>query len=523
MTRQSDPAETKANAGLTRRQWLVGSAAAGLASALPFGGAKADAPQKGGTLRLGLGGGASTDSLDPRSYTQTVPRNIGKQICNQLVEITAENKLIPELAESWEVKPGATSWVFEIRKGVDFHNGKTLDAEDVVYSINLHRGEKSTSGAKSLFSEVKEVKADGKNRIRIELASGNVDLPYLFADYHMLIVPNGFTDFAHLVGTGGYVLRNFTPGVSAAAERNKNYWKEGRAHVDAVETTVINDGTARFNALQSGSIDVMNRLGRNLVPMLQGMPGIDVVRSAGGMHYTFAAATDKQPTNSNDIRLALKYAVDREQIIKVVFGGIGRVGNDHPIPEFDPFYNSELPQRSFDPDKAKFHLKKAGLDSLKLELYASDAAFPEAIDMASAYQAAAGKGGVNLDVKRSPSDGYWDNVWMKVPYCVDVWLSRPIDQMLSIAYKTGAPWNETYWSNEKFDRLVAEARTLMDNAKRKELYWEAQRLINEEGGAVVPVYADFLDAKQSRVKGYEPSPDTDLSGDRVAERVWLQG
>ena len=95
--------------------------------------------------------------------------------------------------------------------------------------------------------------------------------------------------------------------------------------------------------------------------------------------------------------------------------------------------------------------------------------------------------------------------------------------MLSIAYKTGAPWNETYWSNEKFDRLVAEARTLMDNAKRKELYWEAQRLINEEGGAVVPVYADFLDAKQSRVKGYEPSPDTDLSGDRVAERVWLQG
>jgi peptide/nickel transport system substrate-binding protein len=522
MVRHRNIDETSALAGMTRRQLLERGAALGLATALPFGVARADTPQQGGTLRLGLGGGATTDSLDPRTYTQTVPRNIGQQICNQLVEITSQNKLIPELAESWEMKPGATEWVFNIRKNVQFHNGKTLDADDVIYSINLHRGEKSTSGARSLFTDVQDVKADGTSQVRITLSSGNVDLPYLFADYHMLIVPNGFTDFGKLIGTGGYALQSFTPGVGAKALRNKNYWKEGRAHVDAVETTVINDGTARFNSLQSDNIDVMNRLDRSLVAMLQGAAGIDVVRSAGGMHYTFAASTKQQPTSSNDVRLALKYAVDREQLIKVVFSGIGRPGNDHPIPDFDPFFNSDLPQRAHDPDKAKFYLKKAGLENLKLELYASDAAFPEAIDMATAYQAAAGKGGVMLDVKRSPSDGYWDNVWMKVPFCVDVWLSRPIDQMLSIAYKSGAPWNETYWSNTTFDKLLVEARTLADTAKRKELYGEMQRLIHEEGGSVIPVYADFLDAKRSRVKGYETSPVSDLSGDRVSERVWLE-
>jgi peptide/nickel transport system substrate-binding protein len=104
---------------------------------------------------------------------------------------------------------------------------------------------------------------------------------------------------------------------------------------------------------------------------------------------------------------------------------------------------------------------------------------------------------------------------------MSVWLTRPIDQTFSLIYKTGASWNESYWSNEKFDKLLAEGKAALDFEKRKAIYGEMQGILNNEGPSVIPVFADFLDAKSSRVAGVEPSAVADLCGDRAAERVWL--
>jgi peptide/nickel transport system substrate-binding protein len=484
---------------------------------------KVQTPRKGGTLNLGLAGGGAHDSLDPRTYEDTVARNVGLSICNQLVELSSDYRLVPELAESWEVNQDAKTWTINIRKGVQFHHGKVLDAEDIVYSVNLHRGDKTRSGAKNVLNAIQEIRTDGKTRVVVTLFAPNADFIYAFTDYHIVIVPNGFTDFARLIGTGGYRFVRFHPGVRATVVRNENYWKSGRAHVDVVETTVINDATARVAALQSGDIDVINRIDRKVAKFLIGRRGIDVVRSAAGLHWTFIGACNRAPTSNNDVRLALKYGIDRQQLIDIMFNGTGSVGNDQPVAPFNPYFNAAIPPRQFDPDKARFHLRKAGIDSLDLDLHVSDAAYSEVVDMATLFAASSKKASINLQVKKSPADGYWSDVWMKVPFYVSVWLSRPIDQTMALIYRSGASWNESYWSNQKFDKLLADAQASLDAGKRKELYGEMQTILSDEGPSVIPVFADYLDGKRSHVRGYEPSSVSDLCGDRAAERVWLEG
>jgi peptide/nickel transport system substrate-binding protein len=283
----------------------------------------------------------------------------------------------------------------------------------------------------------------------------------------------------------------------------------------------MNDATARVTALRSGAADIINRVDRKVVGLMGSIPNIEIVRSPGGIHWTFIALDNVKPTSDNNVRLALKYAFDRQKVLDLIFKGLGTLGNDQPISSLSPYYNAELSQHQFDPDKSKFYLKQAGLESLSLDLFTSDAAFPEAIDMATIYQGGASAGGVNLNVQRRPADGYWTDTWMKKPFCMSVWLTRPIDQTFSLIYKSGASWNESYWSNEKFDKLLAEGKSALDFGKRKEIYGEMQAILNNEGPSVIPVFADFLDARSSRVQGFEPSAVSDLSGDRVAERVWL--
>lgn len=505
-----------------RRELLAGAAALGLSTA--FGTAPAAAqstPRAGGTLRLGMSGGATSDSLDPRTYTDWVPTNIAYTIMNGLVEIDENNQPTPEILTSWEAKPGAAVWVFDVRKGITFHNGKSLDADDVIYSLNLHRGE-TKSPAKAVLADVVEIKKLASHQIEITLKSGNADLPYLLSDYHLMVVPNGFTDFAKPVGTGGYVFEMMEPGVRAVVKKQGSYWKQGRAWVDSVEFRVINDATARVNALISGQVDVVNRLDGRTVDLLAKNPNLQIVRSQAGQHAVFVMNTTSGPYADANVRLALKYGIDRQKLIDTILKGYGTVGNDHPIPRTNPYHASDLPQHGYDPDKAKFHLGKAGLSGSTFTLQVSDAAFTGATDAAVLYQQAASKAGINLEIKREPADGYWDNVWMKAPFSASYWGGRPTaDQMLSIAYLSDAKWNDTFWKRPEFDKVVVAARAELDQAKRKALYFEAQRMIHEDGGALIPMFIDYLEGGSKKVGGMGPHPMFDFKGLRLAEKVWL--
>ncbi|RJF94753.1 ABC transporter substrate-binding protein [Oleomonas cavernae] len=508
--------------GFDRRTFLAGTALVGAVSLLGLRPARADTPKAGGSLKIGMSGGATADSLDPRTYTDWVPTNIGYQLMNGLVEIDANNKATPELLESWEAKPGAIDWIFNVRKGVTFSNGKTLDADDIIYSINLHRGD-TTSAAKAVLEDIVDIKKLDANQILVSLKSGNADLPYLLSDYHLMVVPNGFADWAKPIGTAGYVLESFEPGVRAVTRKQGSYWKAGCGHVDGIETLVINDTAARTNALLSGQVDLINRLDARTVDLLAKKPGVQVVRSSAGQHACLVMNTTLAPYSNKHLRLALKYAIDRQKVIDTVLKGYGVIGNDHPIPRTSPYFNGDLPQHTYDPDKAKFHLKEAGVSDPKFQLAVAEAAFTGATDTGVIFQATAAKAGIALDVKREPSDGYWDNVWMKAPFCASYWGGRPTpDQMFSIAYKSDAKWNDTAWKSEAFDKLLIEARAELDEAKRKTMYGEMQRLVSDDGGALIPMFIDYLEAGTARVKGMGPHPMFDFMGQRIGEKVWIE-
>ena len=511
--------------GLDRRDLLAGMGVIGGASALGLSSAApaADIPRSGGTLKLGMSGGSTSDSLDPRTITDWVPVNLGYQIMNGLIEVDEANQPVPELLERWESKPGAREWVFDVRKDVTFSNGKTLDADDIVYSLNLHRGD-SKSAAKTTLADVAEVKALGPRQVGITLSSGNVDLPYLLSDYHLLVVPNGWTDWMRPVGTGGYTLEVFEPGIRSVTRKRPGYWKAGRGHVDAIEILCIGDTTARTNALISGQVDVINRLDGRTVDFVKRRSDIQLVRNPAGQHAIFLMNVTDQPYGDNNVRLALKYGIDRQRIIDTVLHGYGVLGNDHPIPRTSPFHAADLPQRAYDPDRARFHLKQAGLSGLPVTLAVSDAAFTGATDAALLYQAACGPAGIDMTVQRKPTDGYFSSVWMKAPFCASYWGGRPTaDQMLTIAYKSDAAWNETFWKRDAFDQILLAARTEADAARRKAMYVDLQTMISQDGGAVIPMFVDYLEAGSARVKGMGPHPMFDLMGQRIGEKVWLGG
>ena len=513
--------------GLDRREVLAGTAllgGLGMVGLSPSPGARAadTAPKTGGALKLGMSGGATSDSLDPRTVTDWVPVNLAFQVMNGFIEIDEHNKPIPELLDRWEAKPGAKEWIFDVRKGVTFSNGKTLDADDIIYSLNLHRGD-TKSAAKATLADIDDVKKLGPNQIGITLSNGNVDLPYLLSDYHFFVVPNGWTDWMKPVGTGGYTLETFQPGIRSVTKKRDGYWKQNRGYVDSIEILVINDSTARTNALISGQVDVVNRLDARTVDLVRKRTGLQVIRNPAGQHATFLMNTTLKPFDDNNVRMALKYGIDRQKIIDTVLHGYGTLGNDHPIPKTSPFYAADLPQRAYDPDKAKFHLKQAGLTSLPVTLDVSEAAFTGATDASLLYQNAAKDAGIDMTVQRKSSDGYFSSVWMKSPFCVSYWGGRPTaDQMLTIAYKSDAAWNETYWKRPEFDKILLAARTELDEGKRKAMYFDLQKMISDDGGAVIPMFIDYLEAGAARVKGMGPHPMFDLMGQRIGEKVWLE-
>src|SRR6516225_10129914 len=291
----------------------------------------AETPKKGGVLKLGLAGGSTTDSIDITTYNDTVMIDVSHGLFNGFVEWGEDGKPHPELAESLEPTNGAKDWVLNLRKGINFSNGQEFTADDAVYSLNLHRGDTKSGGAGTL-KPITDVKKLDKHQIQISLAAPDADLPYALTDYHVLMVPDGFKDWAKPVGTGAFSLDKFDPGVRASLKKTRDYWKEGRGWLDAVEVTVINDGSARLNALISGQIDAINRVDHKAVALLSKAPKIQIVRASGGWHAVMAMQCDKAPYDNPDIRMAMKLATDREQILKALFSGYGTVGNDHPIP-----------------------------------------------------------------------------------------------------------------------------------------------------------------------------------------------
>ena len=518
---------------IDRRQFMTSALAAGVAVPAALGLATqafAATPKKGGMMRFGMGHGSTIDTLDPATYENAWSQNVGYAFSNHLTEVGPNGQLRPELAESYEASADAATWRFKIRSGVEFHNGKTLTPQDVVDSFNHHRSEDSTSAAKGLLTAVNEISIDG-DTVVFALADGNADFPFIVSDYHFSIRPSngdGTMDWSSGIGTGGFVLDSFEPGVAAKFTKFPNYWKEGAGHADSIEILSLIDGTARQNAAMNGDVDIIDRVDPKTVNLMERVPNLNVQESTGTLHYTFPMRLDVAPFDNYDLRMALKHAVKRQELVDKILLGHGALGNDHPISTANPYHNGDLPQREFDADKAAFHYKKSG-HSGAIQLSAADAAFAGAVDAAQLIANSAAEAGINVEVVREPSDGYWSNVWNKKGWCACYWGGRPTeDWMFSAAYTNDTEWNDTAWkgtdSSARFNELVQAARKELDTSKRREQYYEAQALVNDDGGALVPMFANYISAVNKRIgQPEERAANWDLDGAKAAERWWVEG
>lgn len=512
----------------SRRSLLIGAGALTTASVLGLGSGRAlaqDTPRKGGIFRLAVADFDTADTLDPQINETRFMMQLQYQLRNCLIEIGSDGKLVPELATEWGSNDALTEWTFKLRDGVEFHNGKTMAADDVVWSLNLHRGPQTISEAKALFAAVSDITATAPDEVKVTLSAPNAGFPSLLALINMLIVPADDMDFGKGIGTGGYTLDSYEPGIGSRVTRFPNYWKQGRAHFDGVELRCIADGNARTTALQTGEIDAMAFVDTTTAGLLETLPGINLIQTKGKQHYALSMNCKDPLFTDPDVRMAMKLAIDRQEILDTILSGYGSIANDQPISDAYEYHDPDLAQHSFDPDKARSLLQKAGAEGLVVPLHVAETPFSGATNLAQLYAEQAARAGITIEVKREPEDGYWSNIWGKRPMFASKWSGRVNeDVMLSLAYASEAigTWNETSWDNAAFNTALVAARGEKDEAKRRELYYECQRLIAEDGGMVAPVWANFLDATSDRVAHGDLASDWELDGARASERWWFK-
>jgi peptide/nickel transport system substrate-binding protein len=324
-------------------------------------------------------------------------------------------------------------------------------------------------------------------------------------------------------GCGGYIVESYEPGVQATLNRNPNYWKSDKAHFDQIVLLSILDPAARLNALITSEVDTIDQVDPASISLLESRGVAKILSISGNAHYCFPMDARAAPFSDNNVRLALKYAFDRQELVDKILAGHGSVANDNPIGPANRYFNAGMEAKTYDPDKAKFYLKEAGMDKLEVTLSAANAAFSGAVDAAVLMSEKAAAANITITVDRVPDDGYWDNVWMKKPFCASYWGGRPVeDQMFTTAYTTGAEWNESFWSNEKFDALLLAARSELDDAKRREMYYEMQQLVSFEGSTIIPMYNNYVMALANTVATPEKvSNNWNLDGFRCVERWWF--
>lgn len=527
-TRSDDAAvEAAIRRGATRRELLqmmlaggvalsAGSAILGRASQ-----AVAATPVSGGTLKAAGWSSSTADTLDPAKASLSTDYVRCCALYNRLTFLDVSGTPQMELAESIE-SPDARTWTVKLRGGVTFHDGKELTADDVVFSMKRHLDPAVGSKVAAIAAQMTGFKAVDKSTVEITLANPNADLPTILAMHHFMIVADGTTDFSKGNGTGAFKLESFEPGVRSVVSKNANYWKSSGPHVDSFEFFAISDDNARVNALLSGDIHLAASINPRALRLLENQEGFVLSKTTSGNYTNLNIRMDMAPGDKADFVEGMKSIVNREQIVRSALRGLGEIGNDQPVPPMNPYYNPDLKPRAFDPDKAKFHFEKAGLLGQSVPVVTSEAA-SSAVDMAMIIQASAAEIGMKLDVQRVPSDGYWSNYWLKAPIHFGNINPRPTpDILFSLLYASDAPWNESQFKSEAFDKMMVEARGLLDIAKRKEIYFEMQRMIAEQAGTIIPAYISNVDAITAKLRGLQANPLGGMMGYAFAEYVWLE-
>lgn len=514
---------------ISRRSFMTTAMAAGVTATTATGlwTSKAEAaPQQGGTFRVGLHDNNTSDTHDPGLYASIQQIFLAHTHRAYLTLINTDQTLGGDVASEWSGSEDASEWTFKLRENVAFHSGKPLTAKDVIASLNYHRGDDSTSAAKALLADVEDITQNGDYEVVVKLSGPNADLPWLMTDYHLCMCPandDGGIDWESGDGCGPYKIDEAEFGVGFKLSRHDGWHLEG-AYFDKVEIIALNDPNARQTALVTGDVDAVSAIDLKTMALLERNPQLVVENVPSASAITMPMHCDTAPFDNNDVRMALKLSMNRDEIVEKIAFGAGTVANDFHHSPAQPFYPEGLPQNSYDPEKAKALLAQAGAEGLTVNLSTADSIFSGAVDMCVLYAEHAKAAGITINVVREPSDGYYSDVWLKKPFCCVAWGARPTpDVMYSLAYKDTADWNESRWNNPEFNKLLLQGKSELNNEKRAEIYREMAELARVDGGTIIPFLRNFVYARRSNVQNSgNLAASWELDGCRAASRWWFE-
>ncbi|HQJ27246.1 MAG TPA: ABC transporter substrate-binding protein [Thermoleophilia bacterium] len=507
---------------LTRRQLLKGAVVLGAASAVggPVlaacgGGGEttepsptaAGAPKKGGHIMSGVSGGSAKDELDAHTAYRTVPQIAMQwQLYDALLGFDPEHKLINLLAESYEASDDAVVHTVRLKSGLVFHDGKPVTADDVVFTYKRILDPKTNASGADQLSDLSAsgIKKLDDLTVRFTLDRPNAVFWEALAFFPNAIVPVGYSPRVGegLIGTGPWVMKNYVPGERADFTANPDYWGEG-PFADELSMIQFADATARLNALIDGQVDHIELVEPAQVPIIESNSDLVLLQAKSGGWKPFTMRIDQKPFDDVRVRQAMRLIADREQMISHALSGYAWLGNDMYAP-FDPG-TPDLPQREQDLEQAKSLLKQAGYDNnLTVELITSDAVGSGMVAAAQVLAEQAKGAGVTVNVKNVNADIFYGTDYLKWTFAQDYWGTRNYLPQTTLVTRRKAPYNETHWRDDEWEKIVDEAFATVDDGKRNDLVAAAQNIEHERGGLIVWQFNTLLDAYRDTLGGVIP-------------------
>jgi peptide/nickel transport system substrate-binding protein len=508
--------------GLTRRQVLHGaltggamltaggliaacgsSGSSGASSSAGSSPANTGALKSGGSLSVGATGGGAKDTID--AHLPTADTDIMR--CWNLYEPLAVRPpsfgpLEMMVAESIEAEHGkADAWIVKLRPGIEFHNGKTVSADDVIFSLQRILDAKDPKvGAASIgYVDIKNIKKLSSSSVRIPLKFANAAFLDDIGQYFNAIVPVGY-DPAKPVGTGAFMYESFAPGQQSVFKKFPNYWQHGKPYVDTLTIIDFTDDTARVNALLGGQVQAIDNLPTGQISQVQGNSALKVLISHTGEWQPFTMRVDQAPFSDVRVRQAMRLIVNRPQMVEQVLSGEGRIANDMYSP-FDPSYDASLPQRHQDLEQAKSLLKQAGHAGLTVQLTTA-AVFQGVVQAAEVFAQQATGAGVTVKLQKLDTGTFYGPNYLKWTFAQDFWATREYLPQVAQGSLPTSPFNETHWADPTFIKLIGQARAELDESKRNQILQQAETIEYNTGGYIIPYFSNQIDAYSAKLGGF---------------------
>jgi peptide/nickel transport system substrate-binding protein len=498
---------------------LAGCSSSSAPSATSAATAPAGKPRMGGTLHAALTGGTGSDTMDAAQGVNNVDFARIISLYDPLIgfDLNAQSQL--RLAESITPNADATVWTIRLRPGVTFHNGKPLTAEDVIYTFTRIITNNYAASSSLASIDYKSLKALDSLTVQVPCSSPYATLPDAMCGYYyyMGIVPVGY-DPHNPVGTGPFMYRSFTPGEQSTFVRNGHYWDNSAGpYVDTLVITDYPDETSQVNAFLSGQASVVNLLSATSIPQVQASGNI-LIADGGGM-TPFTMRVDEPPFTDPRVRQAFRLMCDRPQMMELVFGGRGTIGNDIFSP-FDPEFDHSIPQRTQDIPQAKSLLKAAGQEGLTIELVTADIA-QGTIRVAEVFAQQAAAAGVTVNLRTVTGTEFYGNNYLKWVFAQDYWYYSKYLPQVAQATLPVSPFNETHWDDPAYNKLYSQAIATVDPVTRTAIAHDMQEIDHSIGGYIIPYFPPTIDGYAKNVSGVAPTKAGLSLGAYDFKAMWL--